>query len=62
MKVIQLDVCSDEQVDNAVKYIKDNLADSEKGDQLYLQCVCSFTDIFLFDNLSLVIIQDFGLW
>lgn len=56
MKVIQLDVCSDEQVDKAVKYIKDNLADSEKGDELYLhsliyltegQCVCSFTDLFL---------------
>ncbi|XP_036935050.1 D-beta-hydroxybutyrate dehydrogenase, mitochondrial isoform X5 [Acanthopagrus latus] len=31
MKVVQLDVCSDEQVNQAVEYIKDNLADSEKG-------------------------------
>lgn len=32
MKVVQLDVCSDEQVGQAVEYIKDNLADSERGE------------------------------
>nr|XP_046226851.1 D-beta-hydroxybutyrate dehydrogenase, mitochondrial [Scatophagus argus] len=31
MKVVQLDVCSDEQVNQAVEYIRDNLADSERG-------------------------------
>lgn len=31
MKVVQLDVCSDEQVNQAVEYIKDNLADAERG-------------------------------
>ncbi|XP_053198594.1 D-beta-hydroxybutyrate dehydrogenase, mitochondrial [Scomber japonicus] len=31
MKVVQLDVCSDEQVNEAVEYIKDNLEDSERG-------------------------------
>lgn len=47
MKVVQLDVCSDEQVNQAVEYIKDNLADSENGNQLLYsltqikgQCVC----------------------
>lgn len=37
MKVIQLDVCSDEQVDRAVEFIKDNLADSGRGKQ---PCAC----------------------
>ena len=32
MKVVQLDVCSDEQVNEAVEYIKDNLEDSERGE------------------------------
>ncbi|XP_068604097.1 D-beta-hydroxybutyrate dehydrogenase, mitochondrial [Brachionichthys hirsutus] len=31
MKVLQLDVCSDEQVNQAVAFIKDDLADSERG-------------------------------
>ncbi|XP_062848104.1 D-beta-hydroxybutyrate dehydrogenase, mitochondrial [Trichomycterus rosablanca] len=31
LKVIQLDVCSDEQVSKAVEFIKANLSDSEKG-------------------------------
>ncbi|XP_034562287.1 D-beta-hydroxybutyrate dehydrogenase, mitochondrial [Notolabrus celidotus] len=31
MKVFQLDVCSDEQVNQVAEYIKDNLEDSEKG-------------------------------
>ncbi|XP_041824680.1 D-beta-hydroxybutyrate dehydrogenase, mitochondrial [Melanotaenia boesemani] len=31
MKVVQLDVCSDEQVNQAVEYIKDNLKDSQRG-------------------------------
>ncbi|KAF3703641.1 D-beta-hydroxybutyrate dehydrogenase, mitochondrial [Channa argus] len=31
MKVVQLDVCSEEQVNKAVQYIKDNLEDSERG-------------------------------
>uniref|UniRef100_A0A3Q3VXG0 Uncharacterized protein n=1 Tax=Mola mola TaxID=94237 RepID=A0A3Q3VXG0_MOLML len=31
MKVLQLDVCSDEQVSQAVEFIKDNLADAGKG-------------------------------
>lgn len=31
MKVVQLDVCSEEQVNQAVEYIKDNLSDSERG-------------------------------
>lgn len=31
MKVVQLDVCSEEQVNRAVEYIKDNLEDSERG-------------------------------
>ncbi|XP_014865268.1 PREDICTED: D-beta-hydroxybutyrate dehydrogenase, mitochondrial isoform X1 [Poecilia mexicana] len=31
MKVVQLDVCSDEQVKNAVEYIKGNLEDSQRG-------------------------------
>lgn len=31
MKVVQLDVCSEEQVNQAVEYIKDNLEDSERG-------------------------------
>uniref|UniRef100_A0A8C9XM22 3-hydroxybutyrate dehydrogenase, type 1 n=1 Tax=Sander lucioperca TaxID=283035 RepID=A0A8C9XM22_SANLU len=31
MKVVQLDVCSEEQVDQAAEYIKDNLKDSESG-------------------------------
>uniref|UniRef100_A0A3B4Y756 3-hydroxybutyrate dehydrogenase, type 1 n=1 Tax=Seriola lalandi dorsalis TaxID=1841481 RepID=A0A3B4Y756_SERLL len=31
MKVIQLDVCSEEQVKQAVEYIKDNMEDSERG-------------------------------
>ncbi|XP_072235185.1 D-beta-hydroxybutyrate dehydrogenase, mitochondrial isoform X1 [Leuresthes tenuis] len=30
MKVIQLDVCSDEEVNKAVEYIKDNLEDSQR--------------------------------
>ncbi|XP_040022497.2 D-beta-hydroxybutyrate dehydrogenase, mitochondrial isoform X1 [Gasterosteus aculeatus] len=29
LKVVQLDVCSDEQVDQAVKYVKENLGDTE---------------------------------
>lgn len=32
MNVVQLDVCSDEQVNRAVDYVKQNLPDSEKGD------------------------------
>ena len=31
MKVVQLDVCSDEEVSKAVKYIRDNLGGSERG-------------------------------
>lgn len=31
MKVLQLDVCSEEQVNQAAEFIKDNLADSERG-------------------------------
>uniref|UniRef100_A0A4W6DJK1 3-hydroxybutyrate dehydrogenase, type 1 n=1 Tax=Lates calcarifer TaxID=8187 RepID=A0A4W6DJK1_LATCA len=31
MRVVQLDVCSEEQVNQAVEYIKDNLEDSERG-------------------------------
>uniref|UniRef100_A0A3Q2TAQ2 3-hydroxybutyrate dehydrogenase, type 1 n=1 Tax=Fundulus heteroclitus TaxID=8078 RepID=A0A3Q2TAQ2_FUNHE len=31
MKVVQLDVCSDEQVKEAVEYIRGNLADSQRG-------------------------------
>ncbi|XP_075994199.1 D-beta-hydroxybutyrate dehydrogenase, mitochondrial [Genypterus blacodes] len=31
MKVVQLDVCSDKQVNQAVEFIKDNLEDSERG-------------------------------
>ncbi|XP_045924418.1 D-beta-hydroxybutyrate dehydrogenase, mitochondrial [Micropterus dolomieu] len=31
MKVVQLDVCSEEQVNQAVEYIRDNLEDSERG-------------------------------
>ncbi|AWP20586.1 putative D-beta-hydroxybutyrate dehydrogenase mitochondrial-like [Scophthalmus maximus] len=31
MKVVQLDVCSEEQVNQAVEYIKDNIEDSERG-------------------------------
>lgn len=34
MKVLQLDVCSDEQVSQAVEFIKDNLADAGKGNWL----------------------------
>lgn len=34
MKVVQLDVCSDEQVDRAAQVIQDSLADSERGEQL----------------------------
>lgn len=49
MKVVQLDVCSEEQVNQAVEYIRDNLEDSERGtaiSHLYSltwiegQCVC----------------------
>lgn len=32
MNVVQLDVCSDEQVNLAVDYVKGKLADSEKGE------------------------------
>lgn len=32
MKVVQLDVCSDEQVERAVEVIQDSLADSERGE------------------------------
>lgn len=32
MNVVQLDVCSDEQVNRAVDYLKGKLADSEKGE------------------------------
>ncbi|XP_075936379.1 D-beta-hydroxybutyrate dehydrogenase, mitochondrial [Anarhichas minor] len=31
MKVVQLDVCSDEQVDQAVEYVKESLEDTETG-------------------------------
>lgn len=31
MKVIQLDVCSEEQVKQAIEYIKENLEDSERS-------------------------------
>jgi len=31
MKVVQLDVCSDEQVARAVEYVKDNLKDTDTG-------------------------------
>ena len=31
MNVVQLDVCSEEQVNEAVEYIKDKLEDSERG-------------------------------
>ncbi|XP_029314039.1 D-beta-hydroxybutyrate dehydrogenase, mitochondrial [Cottoperca gobio] len=31
LKVVQLDVCSEEQVSQAAEYIKDNLEDSERG-------------------------------
>ncbi|XP_019943001.2 D-beta-hydroxybutyrate dehydrogenase, mitochondrial [Paralichthys olivaceus] len=31
MKVVQLDVCSEEQVNQAVEFIKENLEDSERG-------------------------------
>ncbi|XP_017262168.1 D-beta-hydroxybutyrate dehydrogenase, mitochondrial [Kryptolebias marmoratus] len=31
LKVVQLDVCSDEQVKKAVEYIKDNLQDAQRG-------------------------------
>lgn len=31
MKVVQLDVCSDEQVNQAAQYIKENLEDSQRG-------------------------------
>lgn len=31
MKVVQLDVCSDDQVKKAVEYIKGNLEDSQRG-------------------------------
>ncbi|XP_008301269.1 D-beta-hydroxybutyrate dehydrogenase, mitochondrial [Stegastes partitus] len=31
MKVVQLDVCNEEQVNKAVEFIKDNLEDSERG-------------------------------
>lgn len=34
MKVVQLDVCSDEQVERAVEVIQDGLADSERGEHL----------------------------
>lgn len=34
MKVVQLDVCSDEQVERAVEVIQDGLADSERGEDL----------------------------
>ncbi|XP_077410151.1 D-beta-hydroxybutyrate dehydrogenase, mitochondrial isoform X2 [Vanacampus margaritifer] len=31
MKVVQLNVCSDEQVDSAARFVRDNLEDSERG-------------------------------
>lgn len=31
MKVVQLDVCSDEEVKRAVEYIRDHLQDSQRG-------------------------------
>uniref|UniRef100_UPI003AB0CB5C D-beta-hydroxybutyrate dehydrogenase, mitochondrial n=1 Tax=Centroberyx gerrardi TaxID=166262 RepID=UPI003AB0CB5C len=31
MKVVQLDVCSEEQVNQAVEYVKDNMEDAERG-------------------------------
>lgn len=34
MKVVQLDVCSEEQVERAVQVIQDGLADSERGEHL----------------------------
>lgn len=40
MKVVQLDVCSEEQVNQAVVYIKDNLEDSERGKQQYCMSTC----------------------
>lgn len=33
MKVLQLDVCSEEQVNQAVDYVRENLEDSERGGQ-----------------------------
>lgn len=74
MKVVQLDVCSEEQVNQAAEYIKENLEDSERGavinshvstnlDKRRSVCMCSFTDLFSFlTNLSLVMIQVCGLW
>lgn len=43
MKVVQLDVCSEEQVERAVQVIQDGLADSERGEHLsgwFLQTDC----------------------
>lgn len=34
MKVVQLDVCSDEQVERAVEVIQESLADWERGEHL----------------------------
>lgn len=36
MKVLQLDVCSDEQVKKAVEFIRDNLQDSQRGKSPFL--------------------------
>lgn len=61
MKVVLLDVCSDEQVNQAVEYIKDNLEDSERGEQHYCtnsdrrRCVQSHI-------LHPVSVHDSGLW
>lgn len=43
MTVVQLDVCSDEQVSRAVDHVRENLPDSEKGKQScpFTQELCS---------------------
>lgn len=41
MKVVQLDICSDEQVKKAVEYIKGNLDDSQRGSNKDLLCPIS---------------------
>lgn len=63
MKVVQLDVCSEEQVNQAVEYINNNLEDPERGELDKSRSACSHSGILIFcDLLSLLTLQVCGLW
>lgn len=58
MKVVQLDVCSEEQVKNAVEYIKDNLQESQRGKLPFLM----HPEPIFKKMSSLMGLSDSGLW